>query len=97
MKFATISRTGRVALFLSILACTLTTVHADNNDITTWAETEVPDWATANAMQLSLSASGLQFAVIPLTPNLGLNDTTGRVIKVRWPCIASLDQLLILA
>jgi hypothetical protein len=82
MKFAAISRTGRVALFLSILACTLTTVHADNNDITTWAETEVPDWATANAMQLSLSASGLQFAVIPLTPNLGLNDTTGRVIKI---------------
>ncbi|CAF3502235.1 hypothetical protein SNK03_000398 [Fusarium graminearum] len=83
MKSSTIPRVGRIALLLSILACTFTTtVYADDNDISTWAETEVPDWATANAMQLSLSASGLQFAVIPLTPNLGLNDTTGRVIKI---------------
>jgi hypothetical protein len=37
-----------------------------------------------NGMQLSLSSNdGLQFAVIPLTPNLGLNDSTGRVIDVR--------------
>lgn len=98
MKSSTIPRVDRMALLLSILACTFTTtVYADDNDISTWAETEVPDWATANAMQLSLSASGLQFAVIPLTPNLGLNDTTGRVIKVCLPCIASPDQLLILA
>ncbi|RBR12380.1 uncharacterized protein FIESC28_08640 [Fusarium coffeatum] len=83
MKSPTIPGPGRMALYLSILACTLTTVHADDRDISTWAETEVPDWATANAMQLSLSANpGLQFAVIPLTPNLGLNDTTGRVIKI---------------
>jgi hypothetical protein len=74
MKLITIPRAGRVALILSILACALTTVHADDDDISTWPETEVPDWATANAMQLSLSATGLQFAVIPLTPNLGLND-----------------------
>ena len=81
-----------MALYLSILACTLTTVYADDRDISTWAETEVPDWATANAMQLSLSANpGLQFAVIPLTPNLGLNDTTGRVIKVRALLVASHD------
>ncbi|KAG8674360.1 hypothetical protein FPOAC2_00374 [Fusarium poae] len=82
MKLITIPRAGRVALILSILACALTTVHADDDDISTWPETEVPDWATANAMQLSLSATGLQFAVIPLTPNLGLNDTTGRYIKI---------------
>jgi hypothetical protein len=80
-----------MALFLSILACTLTTVHAEDQDVSTWSETEVPDWATANAMQLSLSGSGLQFAVIPLTPNLGLNDTTGRAIKVRLPGVASPD------
>lgn len=85
MKPPTIPGAGRMALFLSILACTSTTVHAEDNEISTWAETEIPDWATANAMQLSLSAkTSLQFAVIPLTPNLGLNDTTGRVIQVRF-------------
>ena len=81
-----------MALYFSILACTLTTVYADDRDISTRPETEVPDWATANAMQLSLSANpGLQFAVIPLTQNLGLNDTTGRAIQVRALWVASHD------
>ncbi|RGP80350.1 e3 ubiquitin- ligase sdir1 [Fusarium longipes] len=82
MKSPTIPRAGRMALFLSILACTSTIVHAEDNDVSTWSENEVPEWATANAMQLSLSGSGLQFAVIPLTQGLGLNDTTGLAIKI---------------
>jgi hypothetical protein len=92
MRFSTIISTGRMALFISILACTLTDVHADDTEVSTWAETEIPEWATINGMHLSLSANpGLQFAVIPLTPNLGLNDSTGRVIDVRlgsalFPC-----------
>ncbi|KAF4997347.1 hypothetical protein FGRMN_3932 [Fusarium graminum] len=83
MKFPTIHGAGRIALFITLLACTFTTVYADDTEISTWAETEIPDWATANGMQLSLSSNeGLQFAVIPLTPNLGLNDSTGRVIDI---------------
>ncbi|RSL49124.1 hypothetical protein CEP51_015543 [Fusarium floridanum] len=64
------------------LALTLTAVSAQQ-DVTTTAESEVPEWAKPRGMQLSLSTNpGLQFAVIPLTPNLGLNDTTGVVIDV---------------
>jgi hypothetical protein len=81
-----------MALYFSILACTLTTVYADDLEISTRPETEVPDWATANAMQLSLSENpGLQFAVIPLTQNLGLNATTGVAIQVRALWVASHD------
>ncbi|KAF4970936.1 hypothetical protein FSARC_2132 [Fusarium sarcochroum] len=82
MTFPTIPGAGRMSFFLSILACILTTVLADD-EVSTSAETEIPDWATANGMQLSLSAnSGLQFAVIPLTPNLGMNDSTGQALKI---------------
>ncbi|KAH7180866.1 hypothetical protein DER46DRAFT_583875 [Fusarium sp. MPI-SDFR-AT-0072] len=83
MRFSTIISTGRMALSISIIASTLTGVLADDTEVSTWAETEIPEWATINGMQLSLSANpGLQFAVIPLTSNLGLNDSTGRVIDI---------------
>ncbi|KIL94846.1 e3 ubiquitin-protein ligase sdir1 [Fusarium avenaceum] len=83
MRLSTIPGAGRVALFITILACTITTVLADDTEISTWAETEIPEWASVNGMQLSLSSNdGLQFAVIPLTPNLGLNDSTGVVIDI---------------
>ncbi|WZH40179.1 E3 ubiquitin ligase SDIR1 [Fusarium acuminatum] len=83
MRLPTIPGAGRMALFITILVCTITTVLADDTEISTWAETEIPEWASVNGMQLSLSSNdGLQFAVIPLTPNLGLNDSTGRVIDI---------------
>ncbi|KAF4996519.1 hypothetical protein FDECE_12399 [Fusarium decemcellulare] len=74
---------GRMAGFASVLACVLTAALAQD-DVTTSAESDVPEWATASAMQLSLSTSpgGLQFAVIPLTPNLGLNDSTSRAVDI---------------
>jgi hypothetical protein len=70
---------------LSFLFLALTAVSVSaQQDVTTTAESEVPEWAKPRGMQLSLSTNpGLQFAVIPLTPNLGLNDTTGVVIDVR--------------
>lgn len=90
MRLSTIPGAGRMALFSTILACTITTVLADDTEISTWAETEIPEWASVNGMQLSLSSNdGLQFAVIPLTPNLGLNDSTGVVIDVRLFYLAS--------
>ncbi|KAM0212161.1 hypothetical protein ACHAPA_007328 [Fusarium lateritium] len=83
MRLPTIPGAGKMALFITVLACTITTVLADDTEISTWAETEIPEWASVNGMQLSLSSNdGLQFAVIPLTPNLGLNDSTGRVIDI---------------
>ncbi|KAF5020842.1 hypothetical protein F66182_7125 [Fusarium sp. NRRL 66182] len=83
MRLSEIPGTGRMTLFLAIFASILTTVFAQDDVVSTWPENEIPSWATANGMQLSLSANpGLQFAVIPLTPNLGLNDSTGRVIEI---------------
>ncbi|KAF9766101.1 hypothetical protein IL306_001503 [Fusarium sp. DS 682] len=83
MRLPTITSSGRVAILLSTLACTTTTVLADDTEVSTWAETEIPEWATINGMQLTLSANpGLQFAVIPLTTNLGLNASTGVAIDI---------------
>ncbi|RDA87338.1 hypothetical protein CP532_2610 [Ophiocordyceps camponoti-leonardi (nom. inval.)] len=43
---------------------------------TTSAEKDVPQWASDNALQLTLSTKpGLQFTTIPLTENLGLNES----------------------
>ncbi|RCI16378.1 hypothetical protein L249_2454, partial [Ophiocordyceps polyrhachis-furcata BCC 54312] len=43
---------------------------------TTSAEKDVPLWASNNALQLTLSTKpGLQFTTIPLTENLGLNES----------------------
>ncbi|PHH69342.1 hypothetical protein CDD80_6817 [Ophiocordyceps camponoti-rufipedis] len=40
------------------------------------AEKDVPEWASSNALQLTLSSKpGLQFTTIPLTENLGLNES----------------------
>ncbi|KAK7397840.1 hypothetical protein QQX98_012788 [Neonectria punicea] len=68
-----------MALFLSILACAFTAVLADD-DVTTSPQQDVPEWASLSGMQLTLSTSDghwspLQFAVIPLTTSIGLNDT----------------------
>lgn len=67
------------------LICAVLAVLAD--DTTTSAEQDVPDWAAENAMQLTLSTSAgdwvpLQYTVIPLTQNLGLNES-GRARGVR--------------
>ncbi|PFH55813.1 hypothetical protein XA68_17573 [Ophiocordyceps unilateralis] len=40
------------------------------------AEKDLPEWASSNALQLTLSTKpGLQFTTIPLTENLGLNES----------------------
>lgn len=81
MKSPTIPVPGKLAFLLALLACVMTSVLADN-EVSTHAEAEVPDWAIDSAMQLSLSTKeGLQFTVLPLTENLGLNDS-GRVQDV---------------
>ncbi|KAF4340476.1 e3 ubiquitin ligase sdir1 [Fusarium beomiforme] len=82
MRSPTITGSGK-AIFLSILACTTTSVLADDTEVSTWAESDIPEWATINGMQLTLSANpGLQFAVIPLTQSLGLNSSTGAAIDI---------------
>ncbi|KAM5355653.1 hypothetical protein ACJ41O_002299 [Fusarium nematophilum] len=73
---------GSLAVILFAFIYAFTTAVAQD-DVTTWAGSDVPEWATASSMQLTLSTKpGQQFAVIPLTPNLGLNDSTGRVSDI---------------
>ncbi|KAF4453588.1 E3 ubiquitin-protein ligase SDIR1 [Fusarium austroafricanum] len=83
MRFPTITGAGEMALFLPILACALASVLADDIEASTQAETEIPQWAAADGMQLTLSANpGLQFALIPLTKELGVNATTGIAMEI---------------
>ncbi|GAB0143843.1 hypothetical protein EsHS_00004345 [Epichloe bromicola] len=47
----------------------------------TFAHQDVPDWAAPNSLNLNLTTQpggpvGVQFTVIPLTPNIGLNGTS---------------------
>ncbi|KAH6900164.1 hypothetical protein B0T10DRAFT_17699 [Thelonectria olida] len=87
---------GIMALFWAILACVFTTVLADDG-INTSPEGDVPEWVAVNGMQLSLSTddgtwSPLQFAVIPLTPSLGLNSSNGQdreIVRINGTIVAT--------
>ncbi|RDA94792.1 hypothetical protein CP533_4264 [Ophiocordyceps camponoti-saundersi (nom. inval.)] len=62
------------ALHLALLFCLYASLAAAA--ATTSAEKDVPQWASNNALQLTLSTKpGLQFTTIPLTENLGLNES----------------------
>lgn len=70
---------GRMAYLLSALLCIMVPVRAID-EVVTSAEYDTPEWATDNAMQLTLSSrrggdSPLQYTVIPLTESLGLNES----------------------
>lgn len=56
------------------LAFTTVTLGADTvseQAVITQAENYLPSWATDNALQLELSTDSTNYAVIPLTENLG--------------------------
>lgn len=65
---------GRLLSSLLVLLLVGAPFYADG--ATTSAEKNVPEWASNNALQLTLSTKpGLQFTTIPLTENLGLNES----------------------
>ncbi|PHH68379.1 hypothetical protein CDD83_6133 [Cordyceps sp. RAO-2017] len=69
------SRALALLLLLLLLLAPAPALSADGG-ATTSAEKDVPDWASNNALQLTLSTKpGLQFTTIPLTENLGLNES----------------------
>ncbi|KAF4983121.1 hypothetical protein FZEAL_1388 [Fusarium zealandicum] len=89
MNLPTMPSAGSMATFLSVLACTLPAVLAQDS-VETFAEaSDVPDWATASAMQLSLSTRpGLQFTVVPLTQIMGLNDSkSAEIVRINGSMI----------
>jgi hypothetical protein len=81
----------RTALVLAALAFATTGAADDVASVT--AEPKSPEWAEMNAMQLSLSVSDepspLEYTVVPLTENLGLN-MTGTAREVHLPSPHSL-------
>lgn len=73
-------------LLLACLLCAIPSAAADVNDITVQPLQDVPDWATDASLQLILTPSGdaspLQYAVIPLTSAMGLNEShTARGVR----------------
>ncbi|PNY29558.1 Protein goliath [Tolypocladium capitatum] len=82
MAMPAVSCSGRL-LSLLLLLCAL--ALAVDGGATTFAEQQVPKWASKNALHLTLSTQpGLQFTTIPLTENLGLNesDRTRGIVKI---------------
>ncbi|CAM1504202.1 Fc.00g017930.m01.CDS01 [Cosmosporella sp. VM-42] len=90
MATSTIPGVGKMASILVALVCAITSVVADD-EVTTSAETDVPEWASANAMWLTLSTSPTQFTVIPLTGSMGLNesDVSRNIIQIQGNMIAA--------
>ncbi|GJN74299.1 RING finger domain-containingprotein [Purpureocillium lilacinum] len=77
MAVPSFGRASRLTTLLSALLFAAAFVGADDGGVTTEAESEVPEWASNNALQLTLSAQpGLQLTTIPLTSNLGLNESS---------------------
>ena len=70
--------------------CTLPFVFADGQqmDVQIRPVQDLPAWATDATLQLNLTTSGdanpLQYAVIPLTSALGLNESS-TALRVRLP------------
>jgi hypothetical protein len=59
------------------LACAANVCSAD---ATSWADDDVPEWATENPMHLALSLGGVdllaqEYTMIPLTRNIGANES----------------------
>ncbi|KFA50244.1 hypothetical protein S40293_03316 [Stachybotrys chartarum IBT 40293] len=59
------------------LACAANVCSAD---ATSWADDDVPEWATENPMHLALSLGGVdllaqEYTMIPLTQNIGANES----------------------
>jgi hypothetical protein len=66
---------------------------ADNIEeyaVITQAEEDLPSWASSNILQLNMSTDANNYALIPLTENLGLGGSSGdrRVSLNQQPCIA---------
>ncbi|KAF7549448.1 hypothetical protein G7Z17_g6375 [Cylindrodendrum hubeiense] len=88
---------GRMVFLLYILACAFVAVlAADDYEVVSTPEKDVPEWAAVSAMQLTLTNSNgkwspLQFTVLPLTDSLGLNGTqTDRgIVKIHGIMIAA--------
>ncbi|KAJ6439677.1 RING finger domain-containingprotein [Purpureocillium lavendulum] len=77
MAVPSFGRSNGLAALVSALIFATALVSADDGAVTTSAETEVPEWASNNALQLTLSSQpGLQLTTIPLTSNLGLNESS---------------------
>lgn len=80
------SASARMGVLLLALLCAVHCAFADA-EATTSAEQEAPEWATDSAMQLMFTGGDdddvpFQYTVIPLTENLGLNESE-RYRKVR--------------
>lgn len=65
---ALLHRLGRLLLLLSFVARALAD---DEQPVITSAEKDLPNWATDNTLQLELSTDSTNYAIIPLTANLG--------------------------
>lgn len=69
---------SKLAFLLGLLVYAGTTL-ADDTDVSVVALPDVPQYASDNSLQLTLTTSGetnpLQYAVIPLTSNLGMNES----------------------
>ncbi|OHF00408.1 hypothetical protein CORC01_04389 [Colletotrichum orchidophilum] len=81
------------SLLLQILACAVVSVMAQAVTIT--PENEIPSWSEKSAMQMSLSTAGgtvpLSFIVMPLTENLGLNqsDVVRGAVRIEGTMVAA--------
>lgn len=65
---------------LMVLIIGLAFGDSNDYDATTSAELDVPQWTLSNTLVLNLSTSPgewlpQQFAIVPLTENLGLNES----------------------
>ncbi|KAF7559896.1 hypothetical protein G7046_g4257 [Stylonectria norvegica] len=69
----------KMASIFLMLACAVLSILADDG-VTTSSEKNAPEWAADNSMQLTQSTGHgdwrpIQYTVIPLTENLGLNES----------------------
>lgn len=74
---APLHRLGRFLLFLSFATNALAQDDTSGDDyaVITIAESDLPSWATENTLQLELSTDSANYAIIPLTENLGLGGS----------------------
>lgn len=67
-------------IVIALLGLLAAFASCQDGTASTSAEKDVPQWAAKNGMQMNLSIPGgqsspLQYTVIPLTENLGLNES----------------------
>lgn len=73
---------SRVGFMFIALSIGLARGDSDDYAATTSNEADGPDWTASNALQLNLSVTPgewlpQQYTVVPLTENLGLNESKG--------------------